>query len=54
MGDQESEYDYKTHANDLKDEGNEAFASGDNEKAIQLYTQAISVDPDNYVLYSNR
>lgn len=53
MGDQE-EYDYKRHANDLKDEGNEAFASGDNERAIQLYSQAIAVDPDNHVLYSNR
>ena len=53
MGDHE-EYDYKSHANDLKDEGNEAFASGDSERAIQLYSQAIAVDPDNHVLFSNR
>lgn len=54
MATSDDQFDYKTHANELKDEGNEAFAAGDNEKAILLYTQAIGVDPDNHVLYSNR
>jgi tetratricopeptide (TPR) repeat protein len=45
---------YKAHANDLKDQGNAAFTAGNNDLAIQLYSQAIMVDPDNHVLYSNR
>ncbi|KAL7269998.1 Hsp90 cochaperone [Rhizina undulata] len=41
-------------AEQLKAEGNKAFASKDFEKAISLFTQAIEVDPSNHVLYSNR
>lgn len=41
-------------ADKLKAEGNAAFAAKDFEKAISLFTQAIDVDPNNHVLYSNR
>ncbi|KAI6105404.1 chaperone [Pisolithus sp. B1] len=41
-------------ANTLKDLGNKAFAAKDYDKAIQLFSQAISLDPSNHVLYSNR
>jgi tetratricopeptide (TPR) repeat protein len=54
---EDTEYDYKGHANNLKDQGNEAFQLGTNEgiqKAILLYSQAIDLDPDNHVFYSNR
>lgn len=38
----------------LKDQGNKAFAAKDYDKAIDLFTQAIALDPNNHVLYSNR
>ncbi|KAI6165051.1 chaperone [Pisolithus thermaeus] len=41
-------------ANTLKDLGNKAFAAKDYDKAIQLFSQAITLDPSNHVLYSNR
>ncbi|KAJ7087252.1 activator of Hsp70 and Hsp90 chaperone [Mycena belliarum] len=41
-------------ATELKDQGNKAFAAKDYDKAIDLFTQAIAVDPQNHVLYSNR
>jgi stress-induced-phosphoprotein 1 len=41
-------------ANALKDQGNKAFAAKDYDKAIDLFTQAIALDPKNHVLYSNR
>ncbi|KAG7096593.1 hypothetical protein E1B28_004012 [Marasmius oreades] len=41
-------------ANALKDQGNKAFAAKDWDKAIDLFTQAIAIDPKNHVLYSNR
>ena len=40
--------------NALKDQGNKAFAAKDYDAAIDLFTQAISIDPNNHVLYSNR
>lgn len=46
--------EYKVQANLLKDEGNEAFQSGDVELAISKFTQAIDIDPDNVIFYSNR
>ena len=46
--------DYEKIANDLKDKGNEAFQAGRNDEAIKYYSQAIDIDPDNHVLYSNR
>jgi stress-induced-phosphoprotein 1 len=38
----------------LKQKGNAAFQAGDNEQAINWFTQAIEIDPANHVLYSNR
>lgn len=38
----------------MKDLGNKAFAAKDYDKAIDLFTQAIAVDPKNHVLFSNR
>jgi tetratricopeptide (TPR) repeat protein len=49
-----SGFDYKAHAEALKDEGNAALAAGDTDGAIVLYSQAIDMDPDNHVFYSNR
>lgn len=46
--------DYKALANSLKDEANVAFQKGDIDQSIALYTQAVEIDPDNHVLYSNR
>lgn len=41
-------------ADKLKAEGNAAFSAKDFKKAIDLFTQAIEIDPTNHVLYSNR
>ncbi|KAF5387737.1 hypothetical protein D9615_000064 [Tricholomella constricta] len=41
-------------ANALKDLGNKAFAAKDYDKAIDLFSQAIAIDPTNYVFFSNR
>jgi stress-induced-phosphoprotein 1 len=41
-------------ANALKDQGNKAFAAKDYDKAIQLFSAAIALDPSNHVLFSNR
>jgi len=41
-------------ANSLKDQGNAALSAGNLEEAIRLYTEAVSADPENHVLYSNR
>jgi len=38
----------------LKDQGNAALSSEKFEEAIELYTRAIDLDPNNHVLYSNR
>eukprot|EP01039_Chlorochromonas_danica_P006461 gene6464-7125_t len=46
--------EYKQLANDLKDQGNEAFQAGNIEEAIKLFSQAIDLDPDNHIFYSNR
>ncbi|KAG2159050.1 chaperone [Suillus bovinus] len=40
--------------NALKDQGNKAFAGKDYNKAIELFTAAIAIDPSNHVLFSNR
>ncbi|KAG2013467.1 cytoplasmic protein, variant 2 [Coprinopsis cinerea AmutBmut pab1-1] len=41
-------------ANALKDQGNKAFAAKEWDKAIDLFSQAIAIDPKNHVLWSNR
>lgn len=38
----------------LKDKGNAAFSAGDYEGAIKYFTEAIAIDAQNHVLYSNR
>lgn len=39
---------------ELKAKGNKALAEKKYDEAINFYTQAISLDPNNHVLYSNR
>ncbi len=48
------EEEYIIQAELLKDEGNSAFQAGNIELAIKLFTDAIGIDPDNVVYYSNR
>ena len=43
-----------TQANELKDQGNKAFQAKDYDAAIDLFTKAIELDPQNHVLFSNR
>lgn len=38
----------------LKRQGNSALQEGNMEEAIRLYSEAIRLDPDNHILYSNR
>ena len=38
----------------LKDLANKAFAAKDYDSAIELYTEAIALEPKNHVFYSNR
>lgn len=35
-------------------QSNEAIKCGHYDQAVQLYTEAITLDPNNYILYSNR
>ena len=41
-------------ADALKAEGNKAFAAKDYDKAIELFSKALELDPKNFVLWSNR
>lgn len=41
-------------AAEWKDKGNTEFSAGNYEKAIEYFTNAISVDPTDHVFYSNR
>ncbi|KAG9778583.1 Hsp90 cochaperone [Exophiala dermatitidis] len=41
-------------ADALKAEGNKAFAAKDFQTAVEKFSQAIELDPNNHVLYSNR
>ena len=54
MADDQQEEEYKVLADELKDQGNQAFQAGDIQTAINFFTQAIDLDPDNHVYYSNR
>jgi tetratricopeptide (TPR) repeat protein len=51
---QEEEEFYKVQSNLLKDQGNAAFQKGDIEGSIAFFSQAVDIDPDNYIVYSNR
>ena len=35
-------------------QSNAAIQAGQFDKAAELYTQALALDPNNYILYSNR
>eukprot|EP00936_MAST-01D_sp_MAST-1D-sp1_P000303 g303.t1 len=57
MAEQEEDSSARTArqlAQQFKAQGNEAFKQERNEDAINLYTQAIELDPDDHVYYSNR
>ena len=41
-------------AEQLKTKGNAALKAGNVDEAISFYTDAIELDPENHVLYSNR
>ena len=41
-------------SDEIKKAANACFSNGQFEKAIELYTNAIDIDPDNAILYSNR
>ncbi len=41
-------------ADELKQKGNEAFKRNDFKLACELFTEAITLDSRNHVLYSNR
>lgn len=38
----------------MKEKGNAALTAGRNEEAIEAYSEAITLDNANHVLYSNR
>ena len=46
--------DWRVQSENYKNLGNEAFQKGDNEIAIDYYSRAIDLDPENHVFYSNR
>jgi tetratricopeptide (TPR) repeat protein len=46
--------DYLVLASKFKEAGNLAFKEGNNNEAIDLYTKAIDLNPDDHVYYSNR
>ena len=43
-----------TESETIKKEANTCFSQGQFDKAIELYTSAIEIDPENAILYSNR
>jgi len=51
---EDEELDYMALASKFKDAGNQAFKDGKNDEAIDMYTKAIDLNPDDHVYYSNR
>ena len=47
-------YLFSLQAEEFKALGNAALTQGKVEEAVTFYNQAVSLDPDNHVLYSNR
>lgn len=41
-------------ADELKAQGNKAFSAKDYDNAIALFSKALELDPQNFVLWSNR
>ena len=39
---------------DLKEEGNKYFINGEYDKAVSCYTEALNLQPQNHLLFSNR
>jgi stress-induced-phosphoprotein 1 len=39
---------------EAKNKGNAAFSAGNYQDAVKHFSEAISLDPNNHVLYSNR
>ena len=39
---------------EIKSKANAAFLVGDNDKAVDLYTQGIALDENDYLLYNDR
>eukprot|EP00611_Tribonema_gayanum_P010729 TRINITY_DN2080_c0_g2_i3.p1 TRINITY_DN2080_c0_g2~~TRINITY_DN2080_c0_g2_i3.p1 ORF type:complete len:484 (-),score=203.12 TRINITY_DN2080_c0_g2_i3:489-1895(-) len=53
-GDVPHEEDWKLQAEEFKTHGNEAFKKGQWQEAIDWYSKAIDLDPEDRVYYSNR
>jgi len=53
-GEEEGDEEYKQMAEQYKNQGNEAFKAGRYAEAVTFYGNALGLDPDNHVLYSNR
>jgi tetratricopeptide (TPR) repeat protein len=44
----------KSRLQELKDKGNIAFSIGDYDTAIRVFSEGLELDPESYVLFSNR
>eukprot|EP00929_Paragymnodinium_shiwhaense_P024992 TRINITY_DN15225_c1_g1_i1.p1 TRINITY_DN15225_c1_g1~~TRINITY_DN15225_c1_g1_i1.p1 ORF type:complete len:647 (+),score=145.61 TRINITY_DN15225_c1_g1_i1:104-2044(+) len=53
-GNSELKAKFHDEAEQLKTQANQAFSAGDYKKAIQLYDEAIDLDPDNHAYYANK